>query len=78
MEKYIVVLCQASLIVINEFKKKGHLTPKEKLHTLQFLFFMFQNFTKDIYLEQNTNQNRIKNNIIFGRQSVIDTPQEAR
>jgi len=74
MEKYIVVLCQASLIVINEFKKKGYLTPKEKLHTLQFLFFMFQNFTKDIYLEQNTNQNRIKNNIIFGCQSVIDTP----
>lgn len=74
MEQYIVVMCQASLIVINEYKKKGYLTIKEKLHVLHFLSFIVNDFQKNIQLEHNPNHNGKKCNIVSTCETIVNTP----
>lgn len=75
MEKYVAVMCQATLVVLQEFKRKGHLTPKEKLHVLQFIFFMVTDFCKNIQLEHDRHTQTTQNNLVFGGNHVIDCPK---
>jgi hypothetical protein len=71
MEKYVIVMVKALIVVLKEKKRKGHITHKEKLHILHFCFFILNDFCKHVQLEYNSNHNRKEKNIISGCQSIV-------
>ena len=75
LSNYVVVLCHATVVIIQQVKKKGFLTKKEKLHCLKFLFFILEDFKQNIRLEKYGDTNRTDNNRIFGSPFVINNPE---
>lgn len=75
LANYVVVLCRATVAIVQQVKQKGFLTKKEKLHCLQFLFFILENFKQNIQLESHSNSNCANNNRIFGSSLMINNPQ---
>ncbi len=70
-----MVLCHATVTIVQQVKKKGFLTKKEKLHCLKFLFFILQDFKQNIRLESNGDTKRADNNRVFGSPFVVDYPE---
>ena len=74
LANYVVVLCHATVAIVQQIKQKGFLTKKEKLHCLQFLFFILDDFKQNIHLEKESYTNCANDNRIFGSLFMINNP----
>lgn len=74
MVNYVIVMCRATVVIIQEVKRKGFLTQKEKLHIFDFLFFILNDFKQNIQLESDSNTNSTNNDRIVVSTLMIDNP----